>query len=122
MLADELVGGTEDSASIERHTRLEGQVVAQHRAHADRIAVVVGYSEIEDRPAHRRGIDRVTKGGDLMADGLDHDIRPIAGLQTAHPPVAGGAHDRVDPELLADRSRSTGSTPVTWRAPNAFAA
>ena len=102
MLAGELVGGGQHPPTLQCHTGFQRQVVAQHRPHADRVAVVVCDTEIEDRPTECRRFDRVAECRDLMADGLDDDVRPIVAFQLAHPPVAGGPDDRVDAELLGD--------------------
>ena len=87
---------------VQRHTGFQGQVVAQHRAHADRVAVVVGHTEVEHRAAERRRLDRVAERRDLMPDRLDHDVGLVVRRQVAHPPVAGGAHHGVDAERRAD--------------------
>ena len=102
MLAGELVGGTQHRATVQCHTGFQGQVVAQHRAHADRVAVVVGHTEVEDGAAERGRFDRMAERGDLVADGLDDDVRPVVWVQVAHPAVACRADHGVDAELLGD--------------------
>jgi hypothetical protein len=88
--------------------------------HTDRIAVVVGYTEVEHRAGEGGGLDGVLQGGHLMPDRFDDDVG-LVDASRRDPAVAGGAHGLVDPEIPTAPDRSTGSTPVTWAAPNAFA-
>ena len=77
MFGGEFVGEFEHPWTIKRHTGFQREVAAQHGAHADRVAVVVGHAEVEHRAAGRSGFDRMAQGGHLMADGFDHDVRPV---------------------------------------------
>src|SRR5690349_11132413 len=102
MLADEVVRRVQHTSAIERHAGLEGQVLAQHGSHADRVDVVVWHAEIEDGAAECCGLDGVAERRDLVSDGLDHDVGPVARIEMADPAVARGAHDGVDTEVLSD--------------------
>src|SRR4029077_9130492 len=70
--------------------------------HADRVAVVVGHSEVEDGAAERGRLDGVPERGDLMADGLNDDVGPVVSVQMAHPAVTRRTDDGVVAELLSD--------------------
>ena len=59
MLSGELAGEVQHPPTVKRHTGFQCQVVAQHGAHTDRIAVVVGDAEVKDGATGTGGFDRV---------------------------------------------------------------
>ena len=89
MLGRERIGPIQDPPAIQRHTRFQSQVVAQHGSHTDRVTVVVGHPEVEHRAPGRGGLDGVAECRDLMADRLDDDVGPVvAGVRTQRSLVA----------------------------------
>jgi len=98
MFGGEFTGQLQHSAPVKCHTGFQGQVFAQHKAHANRIGLVIGNTEVKDSAAGGGGFDRMPQGGHLVADSFDDDIGAVAGGQSAHPAVAGRTHRLVDSE------------------------